>query len=134
MRLLASIALSLIAPAIVLAAEPFSGTVTDRGGAPIPDAMVIIHWDSAGSAVGLTANVGIKADIVIRTKHDGTFIVDLPPGFYDVFVSATAFSPACRKIRVKPGKVVPVIWRLPVDPMLLDEIAGPMIEVIPPQP
>jgi len=31
--------------------------------------------------------------------------MELPPGFYDVFIAATAFSPHCEKIRLKAKEV-----------------------------
>jgi Carboxypeptidase regulatory-like domain len=104
MRIVTLVVLLLIATTIALGDTPFKGTVTDSSNTPIASAMVLIHWDSAGSTVGLTTNVGMKEDLVTRTKGDGTFKVDLPPGFYDVFVAAMAFSPTCRKIRIKHGQ------------------------------
>jgi hypothetical protein len=105
---LVALALALIAPTIVLGDTPFEGTVTDASDTPISAAMVLIHWDSAGSTVGLTTNVGIKEDLVIRTKGDGIFKLDLPPDIYDIFAAARGFSPTCRKIHIKPGEA----WRL----------------------
>jgi hypothetical protein len=92
--------------------------------------MVLIHWDSAGSTVGLTTNVGIKEDLVIRTTGDGTFKVDLPPGFYDVFVAAMAFSPTCRKIRINQGQNLEVALHLNADPLYTAEM-GDRFETIP---
>jgi hypothetical protein len=60
----------------------------------------VIHWDPAGSNY-LGDNVGIKADITVSTDSDGKFSLELPSGFYDVFVTATAFTPHCEKIRLK---------------------------------
>ena len=87
MRYFLPLTLAIIAPAIA-SGEMLKGAVTDSSGTPISGAMLMVHWDSAGSTVGLKSNVGIKADLIIRTKDDGTFSVDLPPGFYDVFASA----------------------------------------------
>jgi hypothetical protein len=122
----------LVAPTIAFGESSFKGTVTDSSNAPISAAMVLIHWDSAGSTVGLTTNVGIKEDLVIRTKGDGTFKVDLPPGFYDVFVAGMAFSPTCRKIRVKLGEGLEVTLRMNADPLYTAEM-GSRIEAIPPK-
>lgn len=132
MRMVALLVLSLFAPAFGLGGTPFKGTVMDSLDTPIPAAMILIHWDSAGSTVGLTTNVGIKEDLVIRTKHDGTFEVDLPPGFYDVFVAAMAFSPTCRKIRMKLGEGLGVTLRMTADPLYSAEM-GNKVEVIPPK-
>src|SRR5437870_814780 len=99
MRRLLLFMLTVMTPAIAFGDTQFKGTVKDPSGAPISGAMVFIHWDSAGSKVGVSDNLGIRADLAIRTKEDGTFNTDLPPGFYDVFVAAPAFTPTCRKIR-----------------------------------
>lgn len=60
----------------------------------------MIHWDASGSN-SLKDNIGVKQDIILTSDRYGNFSVDIPPGFYDVFVSATAFSPRCEKLRVK---------------------------------
>ena len=77
-----------------------SGTIRDSEGAAIANAHVIIHWDSSGKNY-LSDNLGISEDKVISTDANGKFSLELPPGFYDVFVAATAFSPHCEKIRIK---------------------------------
>jgi hypothetical protein len=84
--------------------------------------MVLIHSDSAGTTVGPTTNIGIKEDLVIRAKADGSFNVDLPPGFYDVFVAAMAFSPTCRKIRINQGQNLEVALHLNADPLYTAEM------------
>jgi hypothetical protein len=99
-----------------------TGQVLDSEGAAIPGATVIIHWDPSGSAVGLHTNVGIKEDVRLQTGKHGDFSVQLPPGFYDIFVSAMAFSPACRKIRLKDEKVSKFQVELRVDPLVTDEL------------
>src|SRR5215475_8798307 len=106
MRIAAVFLLSLISSTAGFGETPFKGTVTDSSGAAISGAMVLVHWDSAGSTVGLTTNIGIKKDLIIKTDEKGSFTADLPWGFYDVFFSAMAFTPTCRKIRVglHPGK------------------------------
>lgn len=49
----------------------------------------------------LTNNLGAKEDITASSDSKGQFSIELAPGFYDVFVTATAFSPHCEKIRLK---------------------------------
>ena len=49
----------------------------------------------------LNDNTGIKDDITLTTDSNGKFSLELPPGFYDVFVTATAFTPRSDKIRLK---------------------------------
>jgi hypothetical protein len=98
------VAFTLAAPA--WAQNHLTGTVRDSAGGVISGAHIFIHWDPSGSTVGLTTNVGIKQDLTITTDANGSFSAELPPGFYDVLVSATAFSPDCRKIRLKARETV----------------------------
>jgi Carboxypeptidase regulatory-like domain len=98
------------------------GTVTDSAGAPIPDAYILIHWDSSGSGVGLTSNIGLKSDVVLKSGKDGAYASQLPPGFYDVFVSAMAFGPACRKVRTIVGKATMYNARLEADASVTAEL------------
>ncbi len=81
-----------------------SGHINDSQGAAIANARVIVHWDSSGSAVGLKDNVGIRHDVVVTTDASGKYSVGVPAGFYDVFVSAIAFTPTAAKVRVKQGQ------------------------------
>jgi hypothetical protein len=81
-------------------AATLSGTVRDSEGAVISNAHILVHWDSSGSNY-LKDNLGIKQDIAATTDASGHFSVELPPGFYDVFVTATAFTPRCDKVRLK---------------------------------
>jgi hypothetical protein len=118
-----SVILSVAALTATLAfGETFKGTVKDSSDTPISGAMVLVHWDSAGSTVGLADNVGIRADLTIHAKDDGSFNVDLPPGFYDVFTAARAFTPTCRKVRIKPGNAVSVVLRMSADPLYTAEM------------
>jgi hypothetical protein len=95
-----SVALLLLMAALTCKAATLSGTVRDSEGAVIAKAHVIIHWDPAGSNY-LGDNVGINEGITVSTDSDGKFSLELRPGFYDVFVTATAFTPYCEKIRLK---------------------------------
>lgn len=93
--------------AIHVGATTLSGIVRDPIGAVIPRSHVIIHWDSSGLSY-LTDNIGMKEDLIATTDAKGEFSVDLPPGFYDVFIASTAFTPYCEKIRLvghKPKKL-----------------------------
>ena len=124
--------LALVTPAVA-PGETLKGVVKDSLDASISGALVFIHWDSAGSTVGLRDNIGVKADLRVRTKDDGTFSVDIPPGFYDVFVTSLAFTPACRKARIKPGGDVEITFRMNLDPLCTAEM-GNRIEAVPPKP
>jgi hypothetical protein len=64
---------------------------------------VIVHWDSSGSTVGLRDNIGIKQDVIVVTDASGQYSANVPAGFYDVFVSAMAFTPIAAKVIVKEG-------------------------------
>jgi hypothetical protein len=98
------------------------GVIADSEGASIRDAHVIVRWDPAGADVGLQSNVGLKHEVDLITDKKGGFALQLPPGFYDVFVSFTAFSPQCRKIRIKPGSTSVYKARLKVDPLVTREL------------
>ncbi len=100
----------------------FSGTVTDENGGAIPGAFVLLHWDSAGSTVGLNSNVGMKTDLVLATDEKGRFVAEVPPGFYDLFVSAMAFTPMCRKIRLNGIATTQPTFRMKVDPKVTMEL------------
>jgi hypothetical protein len=104
--------------------------VKDSSDTPISGALVFIHWDSAGSSIGLKDNIGVRADFSIRTKDDGTFSVDVPPGFYDVFAASRAFTPACRKARIKLGGAVEIAFHMNTDPLYTAEM-GNRIEAVP---
>jgi uncharacterized membrane protein len=132
MRILILLVLSSFAPAIAFDQTRLKSIVTDSSGAAIASAIVLIHWDPAGSTVGLASNVGIKEDRVVRTKEDGTFELDLPPGFYDIFATATAFSPTCRKVRMKGSETQEIKLRLNLDPLYTAEM-GNRVETTPPK-
>jgi hypothetical protein len=89
-----SIPSSLAAPA--RESGRLDGRVTDPSGAVINGAYVLVHWDPAGSP-GMRTNVGIANDLVAHTDVNGRFSISLPPGFYDVLFSASAFSPKAKK-------------------------------------
>jgi len=98
-----------------------SGTVRDSEGAVIANAHVLIHWDAAGSGY-LRDNAGIKEDIAVTTDSKGQFSVELPPGFYDVFVTAIAFTPHCEKIRLKDKQAKTYEVRLNISPVTSKEL------------
>lgn len=104
------------------AVSMISGTVTDSEGAVISKAMILVHWDPSGSQVGLKDNIGVKEDLKTTTDAVGRFSISVPPGFYDLFVSSMAFSPACRKVRVKADKPQEITIRLRVDPVVSREL------------
>jgi hypothetical protein len=98
------------------------GKVTDSEGAAIRHATVRVHWDESGARVGLKSNVGIKEDLTVNTNEGGEFSIELPPGFYDVFISANAFTPQCRKVRVRSGEIATFSPKLNADPLVTKEL------------
>jgi Carboxypeptidase regulatory-like domain len=104
------------------------GVVSDSQGAAIRGAHVIVRWDPAGADVGLRSNVGLKHEVELVTDKKGSFASKLPPGFYDVFVSATAFSPECRKIRIKSGLAFNFKVSLRVDPLVTRELGDTVLK------
>ena len=99
-----------------------SGTITDPTGAVIEGASVAIRWDSAGHALGLKSNEGTNAEIKTTTDKLGHFSLELPQGFYDVFVSGMAFSPSCVKVRLLTGRSTKRSFKLRLDPSVTAEL------------
>ena len=126
MRIIAYLTLSLAfySPAF---SETLKGTVNDSAGSPIAGTLIVVHWDSSGSAVGHSGNQGIKDDLFLKTDAYGRFAAELPPGFYDVFVSSRAFTPVCRKVRIKVGATFVYDPRLSVDPLVIQEIGDTVV-------
>jgi Carboxypeptidase regulatory-like domain len=102
-------------------AGTLSGTVRDSEGGVISNAHVVIHWDPSGSNY-LKDNIGIKQDIAATTDSSGHFSVELPPGFYDVFVTAMAFTPHCDKVRLKHKETRNYEVKLKMSPVTSKEL------------
>lgn len=117
---------TLVVPFLLLACTALSaeltGTIVDSTGAALDRALVIIHWDVSGSQTGLKTNQGISAGMQTISDRAGHFHVSVPPGFYDLFVASRAFSPACRKVRVKNGSKTPQLFKLHPDPLVTAEL------------
>ena len=103
--------------------EIVAGRIVDSEGAAIGDARVLVHWDSAGSTVGLSDNIGIQTDLVVTTDANGNYSAPVPAGFYDVFVSAMAFTPTAAKVRVKQAQRITYSSALRADPLVSSELA-----------
>ena len=123
-RSIAALWLVFLSFSILSAAQQsaISGQITDSEGAALRNARVLVHWDSSGSAVGLRDNMGIRQDVAVVTDANGHYSADVPPGFYDVFVSATAFTPTAAKVRVKEGHATTLRRKLKVDPLVSKEL------------
>ena len=119
-----SIAILVICLSTIAAAQQnsISGKVSDSEGAAIADARVYVHWDSSGSTVGLKDNIGVQKDLVAVTDAAGKYSMIVPPGFYDVFVSAGAFTPAATKVRVKKRQRATFNAKLGADPLVTKEL------------
>ncbi len=100
-----------------------SGQIVDSEGASIPNARVIIHWDPSGSTVGLRDNIGIRQDLILTSDEAGKYSAIVPAGFYDVFVSAMAFTPTAAKVRVKQEQAAIYNSKLRADPLVSRELA-----------
>jgi len=101
------------------------GAVTDSRGVPLPLGLkprIFIHWDASGTNIGLKSNIGIPGDLSVETDSEGHFQIDLPPGFYDVFVSAFGFSPTCRKVRINAGQSLSFNAELEVNVVVQKEL------------
>jgi hypothetical protein len=94
------LALLLLTCALTTHAATLSGTIRDSEGAVIAKAHIVVHWDESGANY-LGDNLGVKEDITMSTDSNGKFSLEIPPGFYDVFVAATGFAPYCEKVRLK---------------------------------
>ena len=69
-----------------------SGDVANAGGnAAIARAFVLVHQPEG------------KKDFIVKVSN-GRFELSLPPGLYDVFVSASGFSPSCQRIKITAGQ------------------------------
>jgi hypothetical protein len=112
-----SIFLLLSLAAISTKAGALSGTVKDSEGAAIAGAHIVIHQDTSGDS-SLRDNKSVPADITVVTDGSGVFTVELPPGFYDVFVAANSFSPHCAVIRIKAAGSLKYSVKLKVSPAI----------------
>jgi Carboxypeptidase regulatory-like domain len=117
------------AAAPVIAQDPpakvlLQGTITDADGKILTDAQLIVHWDPSGAKSGLTTNVGIPEDRFLKTDTHGNYYAEIPPGFYDVLITAPGFTPTCSKIRLKPGENQTLNAKLQTDPAVAAELAA----------
>jgi carboxypeptidase family protein len=101
------------------------GVVIDSAGNLLTGAQLVVHWDPSGSKSGLTTNVGIPEDRFLKTDTHGAFYAEIPPGFYDILVTAPGFSPDCRKIRIKPDQNATLNSKLEADPLVSKELGSP---------
>lgn len=103
--------------AVPMHAATLRGVVIDSQDAVIQHVRVLVRWDPIGLD-GVTENVGLKDDATATADSNGNFQLDLPAGVYDVFVTASGFSPHCEKITVKGKGVQPYEVHLKVSRMI----------------
>ena len=87
----------------------------------ISNALVVILWDPVEIVVSDIKNIGIKEDRTIHTDAHGKYAVELPPGFYDIFVTASEFNPTCKKIRIKSESEITYSPKLKINKPAYDE-------------
>ena len=80
-----------------------SGDILDIAGAPIQSARIWIYEQSG------------KANFSTQTNQSGTFTVELPTGYYFVFVGSAGFAPFSQSIWAEPGKQIKLHIRLKPD-------------------
>ena len=77
------------------------GTVEDPNGAPVEQVCLRVqHW----SLDNPNRKAMLVEDATVTRSDQGRFKVDLPPGIYDVFLSAPSFEPVARSVKIKVGK------------------------------
>lgn len=116
-----------------LSADPQSainGQITDSEGAAIANARVLVHWDSSSPK---TARGGLTQDVSAFADSRGMYSATVPTGFYDVFVSAPAFTPIAAKVILRQGQKATLNAKLNVDPLLSKEVGGMGVEGVPPK-
>jgi hypothetical protein len=87
-------------------------TVQTRPDAPAPAGkavgakVIVVHWTHS------QLHPQMVQDQVATTDQNGTCMVDLPVGSYDIFVSASGWTPVAVKRDVEPGENAPLIVSL----------------------
>jgi len=75
-----------------VAAGKLTGQVANAAATtPIAKAFVLVHQPEG------------KKDFIVKVSN-GKFELSLAPGLYDVFVSASGFAPACKRIKISAGQ------------------------------
>jgi hypothetical protein len=104
---------------VAIAASPgtIKGQVLDSEGAVIKGAHLLFHPDASGQA-----KPAIRSDVMRESDTAGRFEVQLEPGFYDVCVMATAFTPECKKVLIVDGNAIQHDARLKADPLVMQHL------------
>jgi len=83
---------------------------------------VLIHWHPSRGKSGVTQDVSVLSD------DSGAYLAQVPVGFYDVFVSAPAFTPIAAKVIVQEGQKAVLNAKLDVHPLVSKAIGGMEVE------
>ncbi len=109
----------ILCPGLTLGSpSALKGRVTDSEGAAIQGAHLLFHLDPSGKTKS-----GLEVDVMRDTDAQGAFNVQLEPGFYDVCVMATAFTPQCTKVLLSSQGIAHQDFHLSADPLVLKHIA-----------
>jgi len=68
--------------------------------------VIVVHWTNSG------LHGTMLQDKVATTNQTGTCTIELPPGTYDVFVSAGELSPAAFRRDVRAGDTTSLVAKL----------------------
>lgn len=94
------------------------GRVTDSEGTAINGAEVLFHLDPSGGGAKSAPHVNAFR----QTDAKGSFEIQLKPGFYDLCVMASAFTPECSKILVTNEKTTQYDFRLNASPLIVKHL------------
>jgi hypothetical protein len=84
---------------------------------PVSGAKVIVmHWTNPG------LHPSIVQDRIATTDQTGMCSVELPPGIYDVFISANELAPRAYQISIKAGATASYAFKLAASPTQLRPI------------
>ena len=83
-------------------------TVEDATGAIIPGASIRLqHWEYDHGQ-----HARLVQDVTVTTDAQRHMSGELQPGVYDLFVSASAFEPVAKSVKIESGKQTQVISKL----------------------
>jgi hypothetical protein len=92
------------------------GHATDVTGAAVGGAYVFAYDNQKHVAASSS-----KSGKATTTKRDGSFLLDLAPGFHDVCVFSPGFTASCQKILMSSANHSDYEVKLAVDPLVIKE-------------
>lgn len=81
--------------------------------------VIVVHWTHS------QLHPQMVQDQVATTDANGTCSIDLPPGTYDVFITATGLSPQAVKRDIVAGETTPLVVVLKSAPTHLRPVGQP---------